>query len=236
MREVDTDNPVIWPSCCYNTGTKKTLIFICIKLDYWLIVTCRAQCRGYNLRTTIPVSTVMCLHWLKSILLSIYNWTLLKFANSRKKAPVIDKAIANSTDDTYKENWRSIETECINLEVMENRKSRNTPNAKPKHGYNREGGGEIMNEWKRHKFLLLFSGTKTHDYCIWATEVGKNLRVFFISFTILVHVPDREQRYKDPKRRCKCTLNPQNNVQKPGFLNWTHSYSPVWYIGTSCWT
>ena len=43
------------------------------------------------------------------------------------------------------------------------------------------------------------------------TKVCKNLKSFFISFILLLYV-----RYKDHKKRCEGTLNPQIDVQEPG--------------------
>ena len=60
---------------------------------------------------------------------------------------------------------------------------------------------------------------------------AENLRAFFISFIILVYVPNCENRYKDHMRRCKSTLNPRelsiNRNNKPNFQTMNSFFSSL---------
>ena len=55
----------------------------------------------------------------------------------------------------------------------------------PRHLYYKIEIGGIMHEWKRHKFLLLFSGARTRDSCVWGSRAihsatGAEICAFFI--------------------------------------------------------
>ena len=106
---------------------------------------------------------------------------------------------------------------------------------------------------KKAQISAPFSGARTRNSCVGgshaihsATEVCKNLRAFFISFIILVYVPNCENRYKDHMRRCKCKLNPQIRSNSPDVASYMSKitdssqnllnrdrveYTPQWWNG-----